>query len=105
MQCALAGVGYVVDDVAPLLAQRGRHRQHSLDEAAALRAVRAEADLANQHAESDGALGRIVRRLDAEHADECPQRGRELENVPARRLDLGMTAAGSLFEEALHLGP
>lgn len=60
-----AGLRDVVDDVALLLLERRGDGEPSFDEAAAGGAVGAEAALAPEHGCAQGALRRVVRRLDA----------------------------------------
>ena len=65
MKSGRAGLYEIPVQVALLTAQGGAHSEEALDEAAALFAVAAEAALAHEHGEADGALGGVVRRLDA----------------------------------------
>ena len=54
-----------VEDVASLLTEGGVGGEDAFDEAAALFGVRAVARLATEDAMAHGALGGVVRRLDA----------------------------------------
>ena len=60
MQRGFTGGGQVREDVTPLLLERGDHGQHALDEATAVLAVGAEADLPPDDRAAEGAFSGVV---------------------------------------------
>ena len=70
----LAGCREVAEDVALLLAQGLSYGEHALDEAAARRAMRAEADFAPEHAMAQCPFGRVIPRPGLCRVDEVRRR-------------------------------
>ncbi len=92
LKSGLTGGREIVEDVTLLLTQGVTHREHSLDEAAALGAVGAEAGVAPQDPKPKASLGRVVGRLDGTvRAGEGPQGRLDGEQIAAggRRLGIG----------------
>jgi hypothetical protein len=79
----------VRQDIALLLLQRRHHRQHVCDKARALFTLRAKTALAPQHAWTERALCRVVRRFDAVDLPEGPPRLAPLHNLLAGPFGLG----------------
>src|SRR5438132_7011116 len=92
-------------EVALLTAQRGPDRQKPLHEATAFGAVTAEASLAHEHGEADGALGGVVGGLDAVDVDKGEERGLQLEDRAAHPTDLAAGQTCAFFEQRQELAP
>ena len=90
-----------VEHVSALLPERHGDCQDSLDEAAAIDTVSSEAAFSVNHRGPDGPLGRVVGRLKAVHPDERPEGRRDLEDLLAHALGLGLTAVSSLPQQIL----
>ena len=90
MQGCHAGVGHVVDNIAPLLLQRGRDREHAFGEPTAGGTVRAETALAPQDRGPERALRGVVGRVDPGDIDEGPEGRRELHQIATRRRRLAV---------------
>src|SRR5437762_14217820 len=99
MKHSSASVVEIGVEVAPLHAERRACCEKSLDEAAAFRAVAAEAAFAHKHCESHGALGGVVRRFDAVDVDEGEEPGLELENLAAHPADLAAGQTRAFIEQ------
>jgi len=91
----------VVDYSSVLLAQRRSGRQHPLDEAASMIAVRSEAGLPEDDGGPESPLRGIVRRLDTGDTHERPERLSVFPKIAAGRLDLRLPARTSAFEQRL----
>lgn len=96
-------LGEEVEYVPALLAQGHGHGEDSLHETAAVSAVGSEASLPVEHGGPDGALGGIVRGLDAFDANEGPHRRSHLEDHLAHPLGLGLTAASPFPKKCFDL--
>ena len=88
-----------------LLLERGHHRHHGLDKPGPLGTLRAKAAFAPQDTRADGALRRIVRRLDAFHAHKGPQGVVDFEHLPTDAFRLGHATGLARFEPPRDLAP
>src|SRR5712692_4272331 len=89
-----------VKDVSVLQAQRVRHRQHTLNEAATGGTAAAERDLPPQHPAAEHPLGVVIGRLDAVSDNETPKSWLQVHQVAAKVRRLGI---GAIFPRVEHL--
>ena len=98
------GVGEEVEDVAGLLAAGFEDGQQGFEEAAAFRALGAEAEFAGDHGGTQGSFAGVVGRFDAVVIEERPQPAAMLEEFLAGACGLRVTTAQTTPQQSFDLG-
>lgn len=97
----LNGLGEEVEEVAALQLATADNSHDALDIARAAVGLRAAADLAPDDEAAQCALGMVIGRFHARRVDEGPQRGVQIQNMPAGARCLGVAADRSLAQQRL----
>ena len=97
------GGGEIVEDVAVLLAAGFDHCEHRFHKAAAAGALRAKGKLAPNDGVTQGALARVVGRLDPFLADESPKPCAMLVQFLTHADQRGVAALNTAQQQAFHL--